>query len=728
MSSCTHAMIVGINTKLAELGEVAWPDEKVASEVCFQIAQSLDGPDTLPAEGLSKESALMIAQLLKEANEAMVADGGITEQGAEDYLAKTASAARDLDALAADVAGECMLKAASDALLETPGDSGENSLAAAAAAGDALARLDQKNRPAGSYNAGLGQTAMPVDVGQVGTVMPHPSGPDMGDVPNSLDIKMAQLRAVIEHIKTAGKSKALDGLMDAVGKGKKGGRAAWEAAKKSGKGGGGGKGSDFLKRHGGALAAGAAGVVAGGAAGYAAGRSGSEKDATIHVSPGDATKVVEKGLATRNVGLAKRTIMDKLKDKKKGIAAGLAAAGAGFGAGYAATHKGESDKEASVAERVRRAKSPVSRAMDAVKKNKGALGVAGASAAGAAVGAAVGSATSKKEASYAEVVMRGFQKVAAEQLLTDALVELKVASVDELDPDQLRALADYIEQNVSQQSDSVDLSHLDPQLLAALHAQGSAPDEEDEGGDEPPVPGAPPKTAFAVTDAGHQLDASHYRRIADALHGMSQDSQRYTDEQPLLSHFTGEQMNALMNKLVSRHYDYAARKHEQGSNAWNPYGGMLTQSRQEQAAKRGSVLDRIKRAAAGGMAGETADNTLNAAAASGDAVAKLDKKNRPEGSYDAGLGASNFPNVGQVGHSEVVEPRENPKNTVTTELKSASLTDEEKAYVGQVQKMAQLYGDQLPSTLERGEKIAALKELVGLSPADRKVFIEALRG
>lgn len=719
MSSFTHAMVLGINTKLAELGEVAWPDAKVASEVCFHIAGSLDGPDMLPETGLSKESAELIARLVKEANEAMIADNGITQDAAQQYLAKTASDAQDLNALASEVAGECMLKSASAVLLETPGDSGDNTLAAAAAAGDALARLDQKNRPAGSYNAGLGQTEMPVDVGQVGTVMPHPSGPEMGDVPNTLDIKMAQLRAVIEQVKTGSKSKALEGIMGAVERGKKGGQAAWEAAKKSGKGHTSNlkdKGRDFLKRHGKALAAGGAGVAAGAAAGYAASNSKKEADA----------KTMVDGPFRRAANAVKRRMEHGASTSvAKTVADQTSADGPVRKALNAVKRRAEHGAETSAARTVAGGSaSPLRKAMDAVGRNKAPIA---AGAAGAAAGAAGGAAAADKEkkGSYEEIARSGFQKVAAEILAEAALVELKVASFDDLDPDQLRALADYIEQNVSQ-SNNVDLGQLDPQLLAALHAQGAAPDEEDEG-DEPPVPGAPPKTAFAVTDAGHQLDADHYRRIADALHGMSQDSQRYTDEQPLLSHFTGEQMNALMNRLAGRHYDYASRKHEQGANAWNPYGGMLTQSRQEQAAKQGSVLDRIKSAGSGGMAGETADNTLSAAAGSGDAVAKLDKKNRPEGAYNAGLGASDFPNVGQVGHSEVVAPSENPKNTMTTELKNASLSDEDKAYVAQVQKMAQLYGDQLPANFSREEKIASLKELVGLTPADRKVFIEALR-
>lgn len=578
MSACTHAMVEGINAKLAEIGEVAWPNEKVASEVCYEISQRLDGPDFLPEGGLSKESAVMIANLIKEANVACIEDGGVDDATARGYIAKSAAAARDLETLASDVAGNCMLKAAEDTLLHDAGDSGENTLSAAAANGDPLAKLDLKNRPEGSYNAGRGNTAMPEDVGQVGQTMPHDGAPSMGAVSNSLDIKMATLRNVIDAVKTAGKKSVVDNLKDAVGSAKASGRAAYDATKKKG---GGAARAASKSGVGAAIGAGAGGLAAGGAAGFLGSEAMKKKEAQEKI----AAKKTPSGKATAGA-------LGFLGKNKAAIGAGAAGLAAGAAGGVAASRMGK-DKE--------------------------------------------------KTASYESVVMRGFLKAAAEHYRDDGLRQLKVASPDQLDPDQLRMLADYIEQNIQAEGNNVDLGQMDPDLLAALHGQGQGAMEE-EGLDE-------------------------------------------------------EQEGA--------------------------QGGAPQMPPQMKGASA-SVLERIKRAAEGGPAGETGDNTLSAAA-SHDAVAKLDKKNRPEGSYDAGLGQTTLPNEGQVGHAEVVAPSESPKNTMTTELKSASLTAAQRSYVEKLDKMATIYGDQLPTTLNRVEKVAALKSLAEMAPAERSGFLAALR-
>ena len=557
MSACIHAMVEGVNAKLAEIGEVAWPNEKVASEVCFAISQSLEGPDQLPAGGLAKESAVMIANILKEANEQLIRDGGLDEGSARGYLAKTASDVRDIRALASDVAGRCMLKAAEDTLTHEPGDSGDNTLAAAAAAGDVLAKLDLKNRPAGSYQAGLGNTSMPEDVGQVGTVMSHPGAPNMGDVPNSLDIKMAALADLIENIKVAKAGDATDKLNDVLNRGKEIGRRAGSAAKEVGE-----KAKSSAKGH------------------------------------------VGKALAIGG-GIAAARHFSKKKSKEK------------------------ADAEEKVASRTDAVGRAVATALGLSRKLASHEKVA-----------------MIKQASDADFIMLGFLKCAAEHYCKDGLGQLKVANPSDLDPEQLRALADYIEQNISAEGNNIDLGQLDPETLAALHAQGG--ESMDDGG---APEGTPPQ---AEPDG---------------------------DEPP-------QELPPQM--------------------------------------KGASVLAQIKRAAEGGMAGETSENTL-ANASDHDPVARLDKKNRPEGSYNAGQGKSTFPNEGQIGHSEVIEQRESPQNTMTSELKSASLSQSEKAYVERVSKMASIYGDQLPATLNKIEKIAAYKHLADLPPSERTGFIAALR-
>ena len=123
------------------------------------------------------------------------------------------------------------------------------------------------------------------------------------------------------------------------------------------------------------------------------------------------------------------------------------------------------------------------------------------------------------------------------------------------------------------------------------------------------------KQAFSLTDAGHELDEKHYRRIADALHGMSDDSDVYTSKEPLLAHLTGEQQVALLNRLQGQRMDYKARQHAKGDNAYNPFGGLLTPRKKESAMSdraRAMLLGSGVGAVGGGIAGGMSDDEHSA--------------------------------------------------------------------------------------------------------------------
>ncbi len=104
------------------------------------------------------------------------------------------------------------------------------------------------------------------------------------------------------------------------------------------------------------------------------------------------------------------------------------------------------------------------------------------------------------------------------------------------------------------------------------------------------------KMGFAVTEKGHKFDAEMYRLMARQDAERAEHSQNYG----ALPH-RGAAKSSLLDKLRfgiidenqqrpdinARHHEYAAKKHEGGSNAWNPLGGMLTPSSHEEGGTPG---------------------------------------------------------------------------------------------------------------------------------------------
>lgn len=118
------------------------------------------------------------------------------------------------------------------------------------------------------------------------------------------------------------------------------------------------------------------------------------------------------------------------------------------------------------------------------------------------------------------------------------------------------------------------------------------------------------KAAWSITDEGHKLDAAHYNADSEAAHKKVKAHGEYTESRPGLSQAgtigdimqllsgagigvggKGSHAHNAMNQFDSRHMDYAAKKHEGGENAYNPFGGMFTPSRHEEKDEKKSKKD-----------------------------------------------------------------------------------------------------------------------------------------
>jgi len=161
----------GINDRLVQAGDIGWPSEKVghavSDEIAVKLAESYNGEQILPEGGLDAERTLGVRNLLKAASDNLIKRGVRLDAGL-----KTASAQEPLEKRASRVAIDAMERTAADASLTDVGTNTPES----AATDEQVARLDQKNRPQGKYNIGVGKTEMP-DGQPQGREMPHFEGP-----------------------------------------------------------------------------------------------------------------------------------------------------------------------------------------------------------------------------------------------------------------------------------------------------------------------------------------------------------------------------------------------------------------------------------------------------------------------------------------------------------------------------------------------------------------------
>jgi hypothetical protein len=115
-------------------------------------------------------------------------------------------------------------------------------------------------------------------------------------------------------------------------------------------------------------------------------------------------------------------------------------------------------------------------------------------------------------------------------------------------------------------------------------------------------------------------------------------------------------------------------------------------------------------------------------AAKVDTVAKLDDKNRPQGTYLVGVGKANFsePQSHRVG-VETPHPKA-PKNSPsgTNSVIEASKTSEEDAFLVLFKKTAEDVGPYLPTALTDDEKVAAISKMIGYDHNGRQEYISAL--
>lgn len=94
------------------------------------------------------------------------------------------------------------------------------------------------------------------------------------------------------------------------------------------------------------------------------------------------------------------------------------------------------------------------------------------------------------------------------------------------------------------------------------------------------------KTAWSTSPEGHKLDSSVYNTTAKAHEELARAHANYAKESPLKAALLGNDIASTNHRMMGRHFDYAARKHEKGRNAYNPFGGLLTPSRHEKRANR----------------------------------------------------------------------------------------------------------------------------------------------
>lgn len=105
------------------------------------------------------------------------------------------------------------------------------------------------------------------------------------------------------------------------------------------------------------------------------------------------------------------------------------------------------------------------------------------------------------------------------------------------------------------------------------------------------------KVAFAITDEGHKFDAERATMRKEQLLDQARFHQNY-NAVGYIDPKTGENPTKLLNVVRfgpsdghpianARHQAYVAEQHAQGSNAWNPLGGVLTPLPEEQGGTSG---------------------------------------------------------------------------------------------------------------------------------------------
>lgn len=172
----------------------------------------------------------------------------------------------------------------------------------------------------------------------------------------------------------------------------------------------------------------------------------------------------------------------------------------------------------------------------------------------------------------------------------------------------------------------------------------------------------------------------------------------------------------------------AMAQHSEPDGDEMPAQGGAPMAPESPAQKEARLLNNLKIAANASLT-DVGKNTPQSAAQT-DSFAKLDEMNRSAGAYQVAQGKSKMPNKGQQYSVQSVEKgpeKENPDTTPARETKSASLSEEDRAYLAALQKTASIYGAMLPANLTEGEKIAHLQVINGMVPSERSAYVANLR-
>lgn len=146
----------------------------------------------------------------------------------------------------------------------------------------------------------------------------------------------------------------------------------------------------------------------------------------------------------------------------------------------------------------------------------------------------------------------------------------------------------------------------------------------------------------------------------------------------------------------------------------------------EDEKKEAAFLRDLFKLAEGGSLTNVPANTAESAAST-NALAELDQKNRKPNEYLNGQGGTSPIGSDGAGQQYDVQkapkaPEENPSNLVSDETKSAEAHE----HLEYLRKVASAYGPKLPASMPRATKIAHVKNLAMLAPGQREAYIAKL--
>lgn len=652
----TRTLCQGMHDALVERGEMLpYPTDKIATEVFDRVAQSHRLPIMLERP-LSKEASLALAQDLVGYGEALARNNVLPD---ETRMANVKTASQtDLGQRAFVFAQYYMQKAANEGSLVP---SAPNTLADAATF-DQIARVDQRNRPEGTYGVPQGTTDMPVP-GVLGRELGAPGAPTTGaqvKAAGAGDFLLRQGNALVDGVRNI-PGAVREGLrsvhelgQDFVSSPSAHARdianaeswrlsadpamaAAYEAKQN--------RARNMLLAQG----AGGALAVGGGALGLGLGAKALYDRFTAPSDPGMVHTASEK---------TAEGILDSIKSRAANLYTGArgglsSAADSVQGFGRQLITNQMPDYRAARDLIAEGGHSPEALAYLQSQRNK-ALGMMAAQGLGVA-GTAAGLGAGLHHA------YQRFQQPEAE--------DMQVTASDGDD-----ALIDSIIKSL--QDHGVEVT---PEIVAAVHADMTGSGGEG-GGDA----GADPtKQANAAETAGPKA-----RFDSTLLHGLGrankvmEDHPRLTTGGKVIGGLAAAGTAAAIGKKV---YDKVTYKDEEEKKAaWN---ALL------KAAGEGSLVP-------------NSPNTL-ADAAKHDQIAKVDQKNRPEGTYRT------------------------PQGTTTLQTASGEVGDQkkiaaERAFWAHAEKVAAAWGPHLPVAMPLDVKRDAIVKLATLAPEARRGYVENL--